>query len=50
MNFDIAIVVGFLTITLAIGLYYGKGIKTVKEYALGGRKFYSGLKNQDKFL
>ena len=39
MNFDVAIVVGFLTITLVVGLYSGRGIKTLKDYALGNRNF-----------
>jgi len=39
MDIDIAIVVGFLSINLAVGLYYGRGIKTIKQYALGNRNF-----------
>ena len=41
MNFDIdiAIVVGFLILTLVAGLYYGRGVRTVEDYALGGRNF-----------
>ncbi len=38
-NLDIAIFLSFLVITLFIGLGYGKEIKTIKEYALGGRNF-----------
>lgn len=38
-NIDVVIFIIFLTITLAIGLFYGRGIKTFKDYALGGRNF-----------
>ena len=41
MNFDIdiAIVVGFLILTLVVGLGHGQKVKTIKDYALGGRNF-----------
>ena len=41
MNFDIdiAIVAGFLALNLCVGLYYGKGVKNIKDYALGNQKF-----------
>ncbi len=39
INLDAAIVALFLTINLLVGLYYGKGIKTIKEYAIGNRNF-----------
>lgn len=41
MNFDIdiAIVVGFLLLNLCVGLYYGRGVKNINDYALGGRNF-----------
>jgi len=38
-NIDIAIVAGFLILTLVVGLYYGRGVRTVEDYALGGRNF-----------
>lgn len=38
-NIDVVIFIIFLIITLAIGLFYGRGIKTFKDYALGGRNF-----------
>lgn len=38
-NIDIAIVAGFLILTLVVGLYYGRGVRTVEDYALGGRSF-----------
>jgi Na+/proline symporter len=38
-NIDTTIVVGFLLVNLAVGLYYGKKIKTIKDYALGNRSF-----------
>ena len=41
MNFDIdiTIVVGFLLINLIAGLYYGRGVSNIKEYALGNQQF-----------
>ncbi|MDP5020522.1 MAG: sodium:solute symporter family protein [Rickettsiaceae bacterium] len=39
IDVDIAIVVGFLLLNLGVGLYYGQGVKTIGEYALGGRNF-----------
>ena len=44
MNFDvdIAIVVVFLIISLAIGLYKGSSVTNIKDYALGGRNFSTG--------
>ncbi|NRB10782.1 MAG: sodium:solute symporter family protein [Rickettsiaceae bacterium] len=41
MVFDInvAVIVGFLIINLVVGLYYGRGIKNIKQYAIGDRNF-----------
>ena len=39
MNFDTAIIISFLVITLVVGLSYGKNVKNIKDYALGGRNF-----------
>ena len=39
---DISIVVVFLAVTLALGIVNSKKIKTVQDYALGGRKFSTG--------
>lgn len=41
MNFsiDIIIVGAFLLVNLVIGLCQGKGIKNIKEYAIGDRNF-----------
>ena len=38
-NIDSAIFIGFLVINLVVGLFYGRGVKTIKDYALGGRNF-----------
>ena len=38
-NIDIAIVVAFLIINLTLGVWVGRGIKTIKEYAIGDRNF-----------
>ena len=42
MNIDIIIVVSFLLLTLAVGLSHGQKVKTLKDYALGGRNFSTG--------
>lgn len=44
MNFDIdiLIIVGFLLLTLIIGLGHGYKVKTIEQYALGGRNFSTG--------
>ncbi|PCJ23662.1 MAG: hypothetical protein COA94_08120 [Rickettsiales bacterium] len=39
VNIDLIIVVAFLTVTLVIGLGQGGRVKTIKDYALGGRNF-----------
>ena len=39
MSIDTLIVLAFLILTLAIGLISGKKIKTIQDYALGGRNF-----------
>jgi Na+/proline symporter len=41
MNYDIdsIIFVGFLVVNLALGLMSGRGIKNIKEYAIGDRNF-----------
>ena len=31
MNIDIAIIVAFLGVNLAVGLYYGRGVKTMQD-------------------
>jgi Na+/proline symporter/signal transduction histidine kinase/ActR/RegA family two-component response regulator len=36
---DVAIVVVYLLGTLVVGYRYGKGVKTIQDYALGGRNF-----------
>ncbi|MCF8462405.1 MAG: sodium:solute symporter family protein [Rickettsiaceae bacterium] len=38
-NVESCIIIGFLIINLAIGLFSGRGVKTVKEYAIGNRNF-----------
>ena len=44
MNFDVdvAIVIGFLVVTLIVGLVTSRNIKTIKEYAIGNRNFSTG--------
>ena len=39
MTLDIAIFIGFLALNLIVGLRYGKGVKTIQDYALGGQNF-----------
>ena len=38
-NIDVAIVVIFLIVTLGVGLYHGRNVKNIRDYALGGRNF-----------
>ena len=38
-NIDIIIIASFLAINLVAGFYSGRGIKTIKEYAIGNRNF-----------
>jgi Na+/proline symporter/signal transduction histidine kinase len=38
-NIDVLIFVSFLIITLFVGIYYGRNVKTIEGYALGGRSF-----------
>lgn len=39
---DHVIVLGFLILTMMVGLNHGKSVKTIKDYALGGRNFSTG--------
>lgn len=39
INIDSAIFIGFLLINVAFSLFYGRGITTIKEYAVGDRNF-----------
>jgi len=39
MNIDIIIVACFLVLNLIIGIYHGRGISTLKYYAIGDRNF-----------
>jgi len=41
-NWDIAVFFIFLAVNLAIGLYHGRNVKTIEDYALGGRNFSTG--------
>ncbi len=38
-NLDIILLAGFLLINLFVGLYSGRGIKSIKDYAIGNRNF-----------
>lgn len=39
LNIDTIIFLAFLAVTLLVGFKYGRGIKTIDDYALGGRNF-----------
>lgn len=39
MNIDIAIFIGFLLVTLVLGLTSSRGIRNIREYAVGNRDF-----------
>ncbi len=36
---DLTIVIGFMLLTLAVGLKYGRDVKSLEDFALGGRNF-----------
>ena len=38
-HLDIIIFITFLAINLILGLFYSKGVKTIREYAIGNRNF-----------
>ncbi|WP_316354453.1 sodium:solute symporter family transporter [Candidatus Trichorickettsia mobilis] len=38
-NIDVVIIIAFLIINLVVGLYSGRGITTIKEYAIGNSNF-----------
>ena len=38
-DIDIIIFITFLIINLIVGLAYGKEVKTISDYSLGGRNF-----------
>lgn len=42
LTLDTGIFLGFLTLNLIVGLVYGRGVKTIQDYALGGRNFHTG--------
>ncbi|MGV2432241.1 MAG UNVERIFIED_CONTAM: hypothetical protein LVQ98_02415 [Rickettsiaceae bacterium] len=44
MNFDIdtTILVIYMLLNVLLGLYWGRNVKNIKEYALGGRNFSTG--------
>ncbi len=42
LTLDTGIFLAFLALNLVVGLYYGRGVKTIQDYALGGRNFSTG--------
>jgi Na+/proline symporter len=38
-NIDIIIFIAFLVTNLVVGLAYGREVKTISDYSLGGRNF-----------
>lgn len=42
INLDIIIFIVFLLANLVVGLRYGRKVKTIQDYALGGRNFHTG--------
>ncbi|MEM7382851.1 MAG: HD domain-containing protein [Bacteroidota bacterium] len=43
MNIDLLIVLSFLFITLLLGLWAGRGIKDIREYAIANKQFGTGV-------
>jgi Na+/proline symporter/signal transduction histidine kinase len=41
-NIDLIIFTGFLIVNLLVGIYYGRGVRSIKEYAVGDRNFSTG--------
>ena len=41
-NIDTVVFIVFLTLNLVVGLYYGRGVKNIKDYSLGNRNFSTG--------
>jgi Na+/proline symporter len=39
LDIDIVIFIAFLVINLFVGLAYGREVKTISDYSLGGRNF-----------
>ncbi len=39
LNLDVLIFIGFLVVTLIIGLETSRSTSTIKQYAVGGRNF-----------
>ncbi len=39
LDIDLVAIILFLITTLGIGLWYGKGVTSLQDYALGGRRF-----------
>lgn len=42
VNVTSSCVIGFLILNLLVGTYYGRKVKTIKQYALGGSNFTTG--------
>ncbi len=41
-NIDTVVFIVFLILNLVVGLYYGRGVKNIKDYSLGNRNFSTG--------
>ncbi len=39
LDIDLLLITLFLVVNISIGLWYGKDITSMQDYALGGRKF-----------
>ena len=39
LDFDLIMFFAFLAINLSVGLFYGRGVKNIRDYATGGRDF-----------
>jgi Na+/proline symporter len=38
-NLDICIFFAFLALNLGVGLWYGRGVSTIRQYATGNKRF-----------
>jgi Na+/proline symporter len=41
-DIDVALLVIYIIINVGLGLYWGRNVKNIKDYALGGRNFSTG--------
>ena len=38
-SIDLGIIIAYLVLTVVVGIYYGRGVKTFKDFAVGNQRF-----------